>query len=78
MIIKKFLSGALFVLAVIPIVDSVVNVTLTGLEIIKGNWAIKVAQINNELQKINTPEEESTRVIGFSIPTEEEEEEEYE
>lgn len=65
-------------LAVIPLVDSVVNVALTGLEIVKGNLAIKVAQINNELQELNIAEEPETRVIGFSIPSEEIEEEDYE
>lgn len=65
-------------LAVIPLVDSVVNVALTGLEIVKGNLAIKVARINNELQELNIAEEPETRVIGFSIPSEEIEEEDYE
>lgn len=65
-------------LAVIPLVDSAVNVALTGLEIVKGNLAIKVAQINNELQELNIAEEPETRVIGFSIPSEEIEEEDYE
>lgn len=47
---------------------------MTGLEAIKGKYAIKVAEYNNEIVNVGGSVDNSSGVaIGFQIPTEEEE-----
>ena len=69
-ILKKFLAGVIFATAIAPILDSATTVILTGLEVIKGKWSVKVAEYNYQIQKIGE-EPTSSRVIGFAAPVEE-------
>lgn len=48
---------------------------MTGLEVIKGCWAEKIAQYNYQISKIGN-EPQITRTIGFAVPTEEDDYEE--
>lgn len=67
---KKFIAGFIFATAIIPILDSAASVIITGLEALKGKWSIKIADCNYKIQKLGD-EPISTRVIGFTAPTEE-------
>lgn len=47
---------------------------MTGLEAIKGKYAIKVAEYNSEIAKTGTIEDTTgLAAIGFQIPSEEDE-----
>ena len=65
----------LFATTIIPILDSAAAVLMTGLEVIKGKWAAKVAEYNYQISKIGDVEPKS-RAIGFAAPVEEDEYEE--
>ena len=60
----------IFAAAIIPIIDSATTVILTGLEVIKGKWTIKITECNDQISKMSA-DPISTRTIGFSTPTEE-------
>jgi hypothetical protein len=68
--LKKFIAGFIFATAIMPILDSATSVIITGLEALKGKWSIKIADYNYKIQKLGD-EPISTRVIGFTAPTEE-------
>ena len=63
-----------FALAIIPIVESAAAVVMTGLEVIKGKWSLKIADYNKQISNLDD-EPESSHAIGFVIP---EEEDDYE
>lgn len=47
---------------------------MTGLEAVKGKWALKVAEYNDQINKIGEEQVQSyTQAIGFALPPEEEE-----
>jgi hypothetical protein len=71
--VKKFIAGMIFATVIAPILDSLTTVIMTGLEIIKGKWTLKVAEYNCQIQKMGLEPEEDSRVIGFVVPTEEDE-----
>ena len=56
--------------AIIPLMDAMTGVVLTGLEALKGEWTLKISKINYEIQKIGD-ESTSSRKIGFITPKEE-------
>jgi len=62
----------IFATAIAPIVDSAAAVIMTGLEAIKGKWSVKITEYNYQIQKMGNEPTES-RVIGFALPTEEDE-----
>lgn len=62
----------IFATAIAPIVESAATVIITGLETIKGKWSVKIAEYNYQIQKMGNEPTES-RVIGFALPTEEDE-----
>ena len=62
----------IFATAIAPIVESTAAVIMTGLEAIKGKWSVKIAEYNYQIQKMGNEPTES-RVIGFALPTEEDE-----
>lgn len=59
--------------AIIPIVEELATVIVQGLEVIKGKFVLKVAELQEKVEK---PEKTKTRVIGFSLQDDEEEDEE--
>ena len=61
---------------IFPIIESITVVIISGLEVIKGRLAVKVAQYNNEIAKMDEEDSQPGRAIGFSIPTEEDDYEE--
>lgn len=65
----------LFASIVLPIADGVVSVALTGLESLKSSWSIKIAECNNTIQSLGNEEAPTptTRICGFDIPIEEDE-----
>lgn len=67
---KKFIAGIIFATTIVPILDSMASVIITGLEAIKGKWSIKIAEYNYKIQKLGD-EPINTRVIGFTAPAEE-------
>ena len=73
-ILKKFIAGMIFATAIAPILDSATAVIMTGLEVLKGKWSVKVTEYNYQIQKLGD-EPTSSRVIGFVAP---EEEDDYE
>ena len=68
-----FIFGLLFNIIFIPIVDEVVQVILTLLELIKGKIMIPITKINQQIQSINDSENFSNKsnLIGFSIESNE-------
>ena len=72
--IQYFVLGVLTVYIVLPIIDSVLGIILSLLEVIKGLLALKVANINAKI--ITTEDPYATRnPIGFLSNIEEEAEE---
>lgn len=67
--------------AAIPILDSLVSTIVQGLEVVKGLLCLKVAELQKKVDATSSEEEQTqTRVIGFALPDDDEEEyeEEYE
>jgi hypothetical protein len=72
-----FILGVIFVLLVSPIIESLCTLILTGMEVIKGVWTLKIQKINAQIRKVNLeyPDEPPHHQIGFVIPSSSEEEE---
>lgn len=66
-----FIFGALFTIFILPIIEGLRDLILTGIENLKSRIAIRIYK-NNQI--INAPKE-NTHVIGFVAPDEEWEEE---
>ena len=62
----------IFATTIAPILDSAAAVIMTGLEAIKGKWSVKITEYNYQIQKMGD-EPVQSRVIGFAVPTEEDE-----
>ena len=61
----------LMVQAFFPLIDGVTGVILSGLEAIKGYFAMKITEYNNRIRKINT-ESDASNSIGFRYEDQEE------
>lgn len=76
-ILLYFLLGVLTYSFVIPIVEQIVSVLLTSLELVKGKLTLKITEVNCQIKKAQESESESkTHAIGFCAPFYEEEDEE--
>ena len=71
-----FILGILFIEVVIPIVEALVNLILTLIEVAKGKSSFTIAQLSADIAKINEPEKQPQRAIGFVVPSDENYEEE--
>lgn len=71
-----FILGILFIEVVIPVVEALVTLILTWIEVAKGKSSLKITQLSADIQKLSEPEEPPPQAIGFVVPTEEYEEEE--
>lgn len=73
--LSYFILGVIFVLLISPIIESFCSLILTGMELVKGNWTLKITKINSQIRKIDLeyPNEPPQNKIGFEIPIEEEE-----
>ena len=66
--IQYFILGLLTVYIILPIIDSILNIVLTLLEVIKGFLALQVAKYNQEITKLETTiKKEKERKIGFLV-----------
>lgn len=74
---EYFIAGIVFVQIILPLLDSIVGVLVTGLEVIKSNLSKKTVAANCEIRKMQSPEESVTRVIGFATSQDYGEEEDY-
>lgn len=73
--IQYFVLGVLTVYIILPIVDSILAIMLSLLEVIKGSLALKVAKINQQITTLDEPEKEIRNPIGFIREVEKEAEE---
>ena len=71
--LKYFLLGLLTAEVGLSLIDSVAGVALQGLELWKGKLQIKLAKMQVENEKIKNGETPASAGIGFSIPSEIEE-----
>ena len=73
--LSYFILGVIFVLLISPIIESFCSLILTGIELVKGDWTLKITKINSQIRKIDLeyPNEPPQNKIGFEIPIEEEE-----
>ena len=65
-----FILGALFIVFILPTIEGLRDLILTGIENLKSRIAIRIYK-NNQI--LNAPKE-NTHVIGFAAPDEEWEE----
>ena len=72
--IQYFLLGVFTVYIALPIIDSILAVILSLLELFKGYLALKLSIINQEIQDIKP--KPTTRAIGFTADIIEKEAEE--
>ena len=68
--LKYFLGGIVFIAFLYPVVESLISVILTILEIFKTKLAINIADINESLE--DSEEMPLAPAMGFSIPTDDE------
>ena len=71
---KYFILGMIAYACAIPVLESLVVLIQTLLEIPKGHLTMKVVELNKEMEKIQRDEEPvSTYAIGFRAPSNNEE-----
>lgn len=68
-----FLLGILFVEVAIPLIEALITIPIAWIEVLKGYATVKVSQLNLQIQQMELPET-SNHVIGFEIPSEEDDE----
>lgn len=75
-----FISGILFALVILPLLNSLIELIMAWFETkrMKCAEAINDSNINMQKAASSIEEQHSTRQIGFSLSEEEEEEENYE
>lgn len=77
----EFLLGGMFLYIILPILESIMSVICSALEILKAKCNLKITEYNSKISQINYPKEDIpvTQPIGFYYtPVEKEDEEEYE
>lgn len=72
-----FILGMVAYIAAIPILEALVTLVATALEIPKGKLSLKIAQLNEKLSQVGE-EPKKTYAIGFQAPEIYDEEEEDE
>ena len=76
--IYYFIAGMLFTSFISPILDSIVSLIIAAIEVLKSKCGLKITTHNHQMDLINNTEECQSHVIGFAIPTEEDDEDEDE
>ena len=77
----EFLLGGIFFYLILPILESIMSVICSVLEIFKAKCNLKITEYNSKISEINYQQEEFSvaHPIGFNYtPVEEEDEEDYE
>lgn len=64
-----FISGVLFIVLFLPILQQISEVVYVMLESLKSIFTKFVAKNNFEIEQIGSPEEINTNAIGFEIPS---------
>jgi len=73
-----FLSGVAFVLLVLPVIESLVDLVAIAIEVGKAHLGLKVLKLNAEGRKYTDEEEEEPqRRIGFYVEDDKEDYVEY-
>ena len=72
-ILGYFILGILCVSLFLPLIDALASLLLTTVEVAKGYFSLKVAEYNQQLQKVTYGEDYDApkRLIGFARETEE-------
>ena len=74
----EFILGMLTALIFIPVADGITSTILTFFEMLKMKMGVKISQGNKAINDMNTPIEDVKHIIGFGIPSGEENYEEDE
>jgi hypothetical protein len=53
--------------ALFPLIDGLTGLILTGIEVLKGYFGMKVAEYNARIQQISDEEDLNKRPIGFIV-----------
>lgn len=61
----NFLFGIIFLVVILPILESINSVITLGLEVIKAKLSLKISKINSQIQESQQGGE--SRAIGFQI-----------
>lgn len=68
----EFILGMLTALIFIPVADGIASTILTFFEMLKMKMGVKISQGNKAINDMNTPTEDAKHIIGFGIPSGEE------
>ena len=72
-----FLLGMLTVGYIFPILDKMLEIILTYLEMVKGKITVKITELKCQIEKLQDEEEETPKnIIGFVVPEEKDDENE--
>ena len=75
----NFFLGMMFIYILLPILESLMAVICSGLEVLKAKYSVKITEYNSKISQINQGLEQSKiHPIGFQYTPVEEDEEEYE
>lgn len=76
-LVIAFLLGIIFIQWIIPLVDGIMNLFLTQLEVWKSYMTVKIANYQTQITQTKKQfEETNTQAIGFVVREEEDEYEE--
>ena len=72
-----FLSGMLTVGYIFPVLDKMLEIILTYLEMVKGKITVKITELKCQIEKLQDEEGETPKnIIGFVAPEEKDDENE--
>ena len=70
-----FLLGMLTVGYIFPILDKMLEIILTYLEMVKGKITVKITELKCQIEKLQDEKEETPKnIIGFVVPEEKDDE----
>ena len=62
-----FFTGIIFVVFIYPCLNTIADIVLTALEVLKGKLVLQVTKTNKEIEKQQGPQS-SSFAIGFTAP----------
>ena len=66
--------GVIFIQWIIPLIDGIINLLLTKIEVLKSRMTVKIVNYQNQITQSKMQlEENNTSAIGFMIKEEDEE-----
>lgn len=66
----EFIIGFLSAQFLLPLLDSILSLIMTKIEILKGKDSIRIAEYNQQVMNVNDSNPKS--IIGFTLPNDEE------